>query len=129
MRHARTCYDHLAGRLGVTLTDALLNQGYLTEGEQDFALTESGQIALEKLGLDVGAAQKKKRAFARRCLDWSERRPHLGGALGAALLVYFEEEGIINRVPESRIVTVSEQKIGSLSDFFGTEFTQLFQVP
>ena len=85
MRRARTCYDHLAGRLGVRLTEALVKRGVLLAGDAAFILTEAGEETLVRLGVDVAAARASRRSFARACLDWSERRPHLAGALGAAL--------------------------------------------
>src|SRR5690606_9752140 len=85
LRLARFCYDHLAGRLGVALTDALIKRRFLRREESDFRLGPSGRAFLEELGVDVVAAEGQRRHFARCCLDWSERRPHLGGALGAAL--------------------------------------------
>lgn len=85
LRAARMCYDHLAGRLGVALTQAMTAERYLLPGERDFELTAAGGGFLTELGIDVGAARGRRRCFARQCLDWSERRHHLGGALGAAL--------------------------------------------
>ncbi|NMO23455.1 helix-turn-helix transcriptional regulator [Pyxidicoccus fallax] len=85
LRFARTCYDHLAGRLGVDLADALERRGYLEASEETWALTPAGEHFLARLGVEAGPLSRGRRAFARRCLDWSERRPHVGGALGAAL--------------------------------------------
>ncbi len=85
LRFARTCYDHLAGRLGVDLADALEQRGYLEASEETWALTPAGEHFLERLGVEAGPLSRGRRAFARRCLDWSERRAHVGGALGAAL--------------------------------------------
>jgi DNA-binding transcriptional ArsR family regulator len=85
IRAARTCYDHLAGKLGVGLTVALLRRGALIEGSDAYVLTHSGERLLAELGVDVAAARTRRRSFARACLDWSERRPHLAGSLGAAL--------------------------------------------
>src|SRR2546421_1749841 len=85
LRLARTCYDHLAGKLGVALTDALIQQGVLEAAGKDFTLTGHSYAMLKDLGVDVAVAAKQRRAFARRCLDWTERRGHLGGALGAAI--------------------------------------------
>ncbi|GAB4362774.1 MAG: winged helix-turn-helix domain-containing protein [Kiloniellaceae bacterium] len=85
LRTARFCYDHLAGRLGVALTDSLLQRRLMRRAEGDFLVGHKGRAFLEGLGIDVAAAEGERRHFARCCLDWSERRPHLGGALGAAL--------------------------------------------
>lgn len=90
LRAARTCYDHLAGVLGVTLHDRLTQIGWLTvlrKGSADiYDVTTKGTSALAGLGVDVEGIRALRRRFACACLDWSERRPHLGGSLGAALL-------------------------------------------
>src|SRR6185312_9446566 len=87
---ARTCYDHIAGTLGVALHDRLMSLGWIADdgrGAGDsYLLTPKGSISLERLGLDVDGARASRRRFAYGCLDWSERRAHVGGALGAALL-------------------------------------------
>jgi DNA-binding transcriptional ArsR family regulator len=88
LRAARTCYDHIAGTLGVRLCERLTELGWLssTAGDDAYDLTSSGARALAALGIDVTAARTLRRRFAFGCLDWSERRSHLGGAIGAALL-------------------------------------------
>jgi DNA-binding transcriptional ArsR family regulator len=90
LRAARTCYDHMAGKVGVMLHDRFHTLGWLradsTNGDNAYDLTSNGRIALETLGIDVEAARMRRRRFACGCLDWSERRPHVGGALGAVLL-------------------------------------------
>jgi DNA-binding transcriptional ArsR family regulator len=93
LRAARTCYDHMAGTLGVSLHDRFKALGFLTcrrpaasNGGDAYQLTPVGTRALETLGVDIGELQTLRRRFAFACLDWSERRPHVGGALGAALL-------------------------------------------
>jgi len=86
LRAARSCYDHLAGQAGVALADGLVAGGVLRPGDGAFALTDGGAERLADFGLDVDAILGARRATARACVDWSERRPHIGGALGAALL-------------------------------------------
>ena len=90
LRAARTCYDHLAGTLGVALHDRLMKLKWLSDDslgiESAYSLTPDGAKTLERLGIDLEAARLLRRRFAYACLDWSERRPHIGGALGAALL-------------------------------------------
>jgi DNA-binding transcriptional ArsR family regulator len=89
LRGARTCYDHIAGTLGVSLYDRFTSLSWLSPSTPpDVAcdLTPAGSAAFERLGVEVEAARALRRRFAFACLDWSERRPHLGGALGAALL-------------------------------------------
>ena len=90
LRVARTCYDHMAGTLGVLLYDRFKTLGWLSARskgrDKAYDLTLDGTKALESLGIEVEATRALRRRFACACLDWSERRPHLGGALGAALL-------------------------------------------
>jgi len=90
LRAARTCYDHLAGMMGVTLHDRFRALGWLSAGSKGsgnaYSLTPTGEKAFEALGIDIEATRALRRRFACACLDWSERRPHVGGALGAALL-------------------------------------------
>jgi DNA-binding transcriptional ArsR family regulator len=105
LQAARTCYDHLAGELGVSLFDALLRKGILTT---DLELTPSGSRRLGRLGVEVEEAARGRRPFARRCLDWSERRHHLAGALGAAIATRFFDLGWIERTPSSRAVRITE---------------------
>ena len=107
LRQARMCYDHLAGRLGVALTDSLLKRRYLRRVETDFRLGPKGRAFLEELGVDVADAEGQRRHFARCCLDWSERRPHLGGALGAALAARLVAAKWLRRERRSRKVLVT----------------------
>ena len=89
LRAARTCYDHMAGEIAVTLHDRLLELRWLraaAAGENLYELTAAGVEGLSRLGVDIGALHALRRRLAYACLDWSERRPHIGGALGAALL-------------------------------------------
>ena len=104
LAEARTCYDHLAGRLGVALTDALLDRQAIVATEADFALGAGLDDLLDALA--IGNLPPRRRA-AVRCLDWSERRPHVGGALGAAICSRAFEEGWIERLPGSRAVKVT----------------------
>jgi DNA-binding transcriptional ArsR family regulator len=86
LAEARTCYDHLAGRAGVALHDGLLARGWLHPMAGEYALTAQGREGLGSWGVDVDRAAAARRTLARPCLDWTERRPHLAGALGAAVL-------------------------------------------
>jgi len=108
MRFARTCYDHLAGRVGVALAQSLLKDGSLVAGREAFEITPSGEARLEKIGLDLASLHKGRRAVASRCLDWSERTPHLGGALGAALMKELESREWVLRAQGTRAVTLSQ---------------------
>jgi len=118
LRYARTCYDHLAGTLGVSLAWALVAQGVL-DPDEDFAVTESGAAALADFGLPVEGIACRRRPLTRRCLDWSERRPHLGGALAAALLDRFDTLGWVKRLPDTRAVTVTAAGRRGLRSRFG----------
>jgi DNA-binding transcriptional ArsR family regulator len=85
LRVARTCYDHLAGQLGVEMLEAMLEREWLVPRGAGYAVPATGERMLAGLGVDVAGARQQRRNFARPCLDWTERRPHLAGALGAAL--------------------------------------------
>ena len=107
LKHARTCYDHLAGELGVAVADALVERGVLTRGDESFAVTRDGTRWLGSLGIDLEAIAASRRSFARACLDWSERRPHLAGALGAAVADVFFARKWIRRLPGGRAVALT----------------------
>jgi DNA-binding transcriptional ArsR family regulator len=102
LREARSCYGHLAGVAGVQLLDAMLELGWIaplpaTAARQEYRLTDAGECALRERGVDVAAATRARRLFAFGCLDWTERRPHLGGALGGAVLEALIAAGIARR--------------------------------
>ena len=102
LREGRTCYDHLAGRLGVALADSLVAARVLES--TTFAPTACGERRLETHGIDVAALVAGRRPLARSCLDWSERRPHLAGALGAAVLARLEAVAGVERCGANRAV-------------------------
>lgn len=113
LQDARTCYDHLAGKLGVQLTESMLNAGYLTLEGKQFVLTDEGILFFTTFGIDLTALKRKRRSFSHACLDWSERRYHLAGALGCELLNQFFNLGWLLRVPSIRAIKVTEKgKIG-----------------
>ncbi|MBC5783184.1 winged helix-turn-helix transcriptional regulator [Ramlibacter sp. USB13] len=119
LRRARYCYDHLAGALGTGLLAHMLRKGWLQDDAEpkQLALTPRGTKALGQLGVDVEAAQARRRQFACRCLDWSERRDHLGGALGAALADELQARHWIERRKHSREVRITpagEEALSSL---------------
>jgi DNA-binding transcriptional ArsR family regulator len=107
LREARLCYDHLAGRLGVAITESMLSQGYLETLAQDYGVTASGISFFARLGIDLDNVKSQRRAFARRDLDWSERRHHVGGALGAALTSMFIAREWLRRFPRDRRVELT----------------------
>ncbi|HXN44445.1 MAG TPA: helix-turn-helix transcriptional regulator [Xanthobacteraceae bacterium] len=112
LKAARTCYDHLAGRLGVALADALVAAGYAELATDAGVITGAGIEFLARLGVDIEAllarrGRRPARILCRPCLDWSERRPHLAGAVGAALCAHSLVQGWIRRVDGSRAVTIT----------------------
>jgi DNA-binding transcriptional ArsR family regulator len=110
LRAARTCYDHLAGRLGVALTDALVEGGQLELSTDAGLVTEHGLTLFRRIGVDIDALMAergKRRILCRPCLDWSERRPHLAGAVGAALCACSFAAGWIRRLDGTRAVTLT----------------------
>lgn len=110
LRAARTCYDHIAGTLGVRLHDCLVASRWIKEdtpGSTNYEVTRPGAEALEALGIDLDAARAHRRRFAFACLDWSERRAHLGGALGAAVLDAALRRRWVSREPGSRALSVT----------------------
>ncbi len=125
MRTARTCYDHLAGRLGVGVTDALLGGGALVAHEGRYELTSSGDALLRRFRVDVAGARAGRRAFALACLDWSERCPHLAGALGAAVADAFISNGWVLRREPDRALTVSSAGRNALRRELGIDLERL----
>lgn len=118
MRRARTCYDHLAGQLGVGLTEALERQGALTVIDGVYAVTHTGEGQLRALGLDLDALRRSRRPLARQCRDWTERRPHLAGSLGAAVADRMLELRWVKRLPGSRALAVTPQGARELRSRF-----------
>jgi DNA-binding transcriptional ArsR family regulator len=123
LRFARTCYDHLAGTLGVLLTDALTEAGHIELGEEGGTVTQSGEVFLSELGLDLAAAQRQKRHFCRPCLDWSERRMHLAGAVGAALAKHCLSEAWLVRDRDSRAVLLTPRGRRALAERFAIDLS------
>jgi len=118
IRYARTCYDHLAGTLGVAVLDAMLRQRWLAPAEGGYRLSRSARLALEDAGVDVAGAAARRRTFARPCIDWTERRPHLAGALGAALATTLLDRGWIRR-RDGRGVAPTDAGRSALHRVFG----------
>ena len=116
---ARTCYDHLAGRLGASLTSAMISQDYLAPYEKEFLLTEEGQSFCFRLGIDLEAVRRQRRMFARRCLDWTDKRDHLGGALGAALTRHYFAMEWLRPGPSPRLVEATPQGARAFQELLG----------
>jgi DNA-binding transcriptional ArsR family regulator len=116
---ARTCYDHVAGRLGVLLHDRLLTLEWLSVKHNSYVITARGIEALERIGMAIKDVQKLRRKFAIACLDWSERRPHLGGALGAALLTLAIKKRWVTQDLDSRALSVTSLGKRQILNQFG----------
>jgi DNA-binding transcriptional ArsR family regulator len=116
LRTARTCYDHLAGRLGVALADALAERGHVALGTDGGEVTEQGRQFLAEFGAEP---EPGRRVFCRPCLDWSERRPHLAGRVGAALACRSFELGWVKRQNDTRAVAITAAGRTGFHDRFG----------
>ncbi|GGP08992.1 ArsR/SmtB family transcription factor [Oceanobacillus neutriphilus] len=121
---ARTCYDHLAGKLGVLLTKALIEKGYLYEDENNFLVTAEGEQFFYDFNIDLDALRQKRRHLTRKCLDWSERHYHLAGALGNGILIRLFDLGWIERLP-GRAVKVTDTGEKGLYETLGITTKEL----
>lgn len=124
LRAARTCYDHLAGRLGVALADSLIGGGYVELTEDAGVVTRAGVALLGRLGLDLdalsaGSGKRPSRIVCRPCLDWSERRPHLAGSVGAALCTHSFSDGWIRRIHGTRAIAITPKGERVFREEFG----------
>ncbi len=122
IRFARTCYDHLAGELGVRITKALIDMNVIVPVERDFEVTASGKTQFMSIGIDSDLLKHSRRKFARQCLDWSERDYHISGCLGAAIAKLFMEREWVLRLPDTHALRVTEQGKQAMSDIFGITF-------
>lgn len=107
LRQARVCYDHLAGDRGVQMFDSLARRGLIRQHQQAVLLTDDGRGFLARFGVDLDALPASRAPMCRACLDWSERRMHLAGRVGRALLVHLEEIGWARRQPDTRAIGFS----------------------
>lgn len=122
LRDARTCYDHLAGRLGVALADAFEREGLVvSDGPERYRLTSEGERRLTALGVDLSGVTTARRAPLRPCIDWTERRRHLGGAVAARLLARLFELGWIARGAEGRSAVLTPAGAKGLHEAFGVD--------
>jgi DNA-binding transcriptional ArsR family regulator len=119
IRNARSCYDHLAGRLGVALADALVRDGSVVLSHDGGEITSRGHKTLASFGLDLDAIAQRRRIYCRPCLDWTERRPHLAGAVGAAIAERCFALGWVQRVHGSRALNVSPSGKAGFARTFG----------
>ena len=120
MRRARICYDHLAGELSVRIADAMVARGEIHLGTDGAALTDAGRALLDRIGVELPTCDKDT-VFCRPCLDWSERRHHIAGAVGAALYRTFLARDWIRRADGSRTVTITLPGREALRRHFGVE--------
>ena len=120
LRRARSCYDHLAGWAGVALYQSLVDKGWLSDGGA--TLTRSGEAALEPLGIEIQRLRRGRRPLVRSCLDWTERRPHLAGAVGAALLTSALDRQWLRRIPgQPRALRITDEGEYGLAAAFGLD--------
>jgi len=108
LRKARVCYNHLAGDMGTRLFESFSSRGFLLSKGEDLILTEDGKAFVREFDIDIDALSAKKAPLCKECLDWSERRSHLAGSLGRAMLARFEDLGWAMRHQNTRIVTFSQ---------------------
>jgi DNA-binding transcriptional ArsR family regulator len=118
---ARICYDHLAGRLAVALADFFTAHEYIVPGDEATEITHAGTRFLAEFGADLPAAGSTRRRFCRLCLDWTERRPHIAGAVGAALTRRCFDLGWAERMKHSRAVIVTASGQRGFSETFGID--------
>jgi DNA-binding transcriptional ArsR family regulator len=107
IKYCRTCYDHLAGKIGVALTDSLLEQKIIIENNNTFEISSEGEKWFSDFGINIKDAQKQKRIFLKPCLDWSERRNHIAGSIGTLLLNKMLNEDWIRRTANSRAIVIT----------------------
>ncbi|MBL6447350.1 helix-turn-helix transcriptional regulator [Fulvivirga sp. 29W222] len=114
--YARTCYDHVAGRLGVSLTESLEANGFIKASGKEYDLTDKGREWFHTLGVDTEGLKQQKRSFAHQCLDWSERRSHLAGALGASMLQVMLQKDWVRKKNNTRELLITPKGKLELSD-------------
>jgi DNA-binding transcriptional ArsR family regulator len=112
---ARMCYDHLAGVIGVKITDALIRANHVILSDEGGELTEAGEQFFNGFGMDIAGARRKRRIFCRPCMDWSERRFHLAGSIGAALAQRSFQLRWIKRMPDSRALMITPAGLDGLA--------------
>jgi len=120
LRTARSCYDHLAGRLAVEMRQKLESSNLIrARGNRQYEVAARGEAWFAKLGVDVEQVRCSRRSFARECLDWTERTPHLAGALGAAILSRFLTLGWVARRPKTRALRITHRGAREFHARFG----------
>jgi DNA-binding transcriptional ArsR family regulator len=127
MATARTCYDHIAGRVGVAIADALQDRGHVVFADGGGEVTASGRAFFSDLGIDLARSSAGRRVFCRPCLDWTERRYHLAGAVGAALCDHCLARGWLQRLRDSRALAISAGGRAAFASAFGIDTDLLMQ--
>jgi len=118
IKYCRTCYDHLAGRVGVLITESLLKQKIIEINTSTYCITKKGNLFFSELEIDIDDLKKHRRIFAKPCLDWSERKHHLAGSLGAALLSKMLSLDYIRKTKSSRAIVITSKGQQNLYDRF-----------
>lgn len=118
MQRARTCYDHFAGRLGVAISDQLIATGAVELDSESGLLTAKGTALLDGYGIEISGTRKSSRPVCRPCLDWSERRPHIAGKLGAAICSHYFDKGYVRRRNGTRALEITPPGQRALRDMF-----------
>jgi DNA-binding transcriptional ArsR family regulator len=121
IKFCRTCYDHLAGKVGVLIMEALIRQKWIMYRDRELDVTQKGVQGFLEWGIDCAEVRSQRRSFAKPCLDWSERRHHLAGALGAALLEKMLGEHWLRRTANSRAVVVTAKGQQALEAHFSIQ--------
>jgi DNA-binding transcriptional ArsR family regulator len=121
LARARTCYDHLAGKLGVAVADALVARQAIVLAAAGFDPGPRAVPVLSRLGIDLDAVERSRRPWARRCVDWSERRPHVAGALGAAIAARALDAAWVERMDASRAVRITPAGRAAFAELLGVD--------
>jgi DNA-binding transcriptional ArsR family regulator len=121
IRLARTCYDHVAGQLGVQLMNFFMQKGILSEDQDGLHITDQGETFFTDFQIDLTKTRQKRRSFSHKCLDWSERRHHLAGALGSAILDRLFELHWIERLPTTRAIRITAEGKRGFKEIFSIE--------
>lgn len=125
LKKARFCYDHLAGELGVSVSQRLVQIGALNLEDDRYTLPKAGHYVYEQLGVDLNAVISKRRKISPRCVDWSERLPHVAGSLGSAIASQFLARGYICRSRDDRSVSISDKGVAFFRNALDLELTNL----
>jgi DNA-binding transcriptional ArsR family regulator len=125
LRWARMCYDHLAGVVGVAVAEGLTDRDLIREHDGGYVLAPRADAGFREFGIDIGELRQRTRPVVRPCVDWSERRNHLAGSLGAAVTATMMRQDWLRRRERTRIVTVTETGEAGLRDWLGLELSEL----